>query len=346
MPTAVLFAAESTSHTCGCRCTTSVPETTTTLTSTTTALDEKGACTMWGDPHIRTFDDRTSSFYESGTYPAVSSSRISIQARYERIDFSPNQKADGWLTSLNVSGPFLEGHTLSFRAGSGMGGDGGLFWDEVAVFQGLEHEVSLGSGLVLATRQDDPVRSWQRLEPTNAARNAQSPGRLIISYDVTLPLGVVLTVNVVDWAPRYNLNMLLMMFPEPEGQSGHCGDFNGVKEDDWIPTMRRLGSQTFGEPSSSETAVQENPADESGCTTEAYANATAVCTGMCGDVAAAFLEACVYDVCRAGPDVGISDCLIALQTKVATNPTISQETKLVGPGCCRPVMSDEVPFLL
>merc|ERR1712039_875128 len=193
-----------------------------------------------------------------------------------------------------------------------------------------------GPGLALVTRHDDPVRFWQRLEPTDAARNAQSPGRLIISYDATLPFGVALTVNVVDWAPRYNLDMLLMMFPEPDGQTGHCGDFNGVKEDDWIPTMRRLGSQTFGAPSSSETAVQENPADESGCTTEAHANATAVCTGMCGDVAGAFLEACVYDVCRAGPDVGISDCLIAWQTKVATNPTISQKTKRVGPGCCRP----------
>merc|ERR1719413_100624 len=103
--------------------------------------------------------------------------------------------------------------------------------------------------------------------------------------------------------------------------------------------MRRLGSQTFGAPSSSETAAQENSADESSCTAEARANATAVCTSMCGDATAAFLEACVYDVCRAGPDVSISDCLIAWQTKVATSPTILQETKLVGPGCCRPVMA-------
>merc|ERR1712187_1004788 len=150
--------------------------------------------------------------------------------------------------------------------------DGGVFWDGAAILQGLEREVSLGSGLVFVTRTDDPVRSWQRLEPTDAAKNAQSPGRLIISYD-------------------------------------------------GIPTMRRLGSQT--------------------CTTEAHANATAVCKANCGNVTAAFLEACAYDVCRAGPDVSISDCLIAWQTKVATSPTISQVTKLVGPGCCRPVMSLE-----
>merc|ERR1712187_737629 len=297
---------------------TSATTETTTLTSVT-SFDRKGACTMWGYPHIRTFDDLSLTFGESGTYPIVRSSRISIQAQYERIDFSETQGADGWMTSINVSGTFLQGHTLSFKAGLVVTADGGVFWDGAAILQGPEREVSLGSDLVLVTRTDDPVRSWQWLEPTDAARNAQSPGRLIISYDVTLPLGVVLTVNTVDWAPRYNLDMLLMMFPEPEGQSGHCGNFNGDKEDDGIPTMRRLGSQT--------------------CTTEAHANATAVCKANCGNVTAAFLEACAYDVCRAGPDVSISDCLIAWQTKVATSPTISQVTKLVGPGCCRPVMS-------
>jgi len=284
---------------------------------------------MWGDPHIRTFDDLSLTFSESGTYSIVRSSRISIQGQYERIDFSDTERADGWLTSLNVSGPFLEGHTLSFRAGSGMSGEGGLFWDEVAVFQGLEHEVSLGSGLVLATRQDNPVRSWQRLEPTDARRNAQSPGRLIRSYDITLPLGVTLTVNTVDWTLRHNLDMLLTMYPEPEGQSGHCGNFNGDKGDDVISTMTRMVS---------EEAATEDLAREAECTGEAYANATATCRAICGDAQEeGFEEACIFDVCRAGPDVAISDCLIAWQTKVAETPAISNATRLVGPGCCRAV---------
>merc|ERR1712151_908125 len=103
--------------------------------------------------------------------------------------------------------------------------------------------------------------SWQRLEQTDAQVNAQSPGRLIRSYDVALPLGVVLTVNTVDWTQRNNLDMLLMMYPEPEGQSGHCGNFNGDKGDDWISTMI------------SEEAVTEDLAREAECTGEAYANA-------------------------------------------------------------------------
>merc|ERR1712056_147905 len=157
-----------------------------------------------------------------------------------------------------------------------------------------------GSGLVLATRHDNPVRSWQRLEETNGMKYVQSPGQLITSYDVALPLGVALTVNIVDWAPRYNLDMLLMMFPEPEGQSGHCGNFNGDKGDDVISTMTRMVS---------EEAATEDLAREAECTGEAYANATATCRAMCGDAQEdAFEEACIFDVCWAGPDVAISDC--------------------------------------
>merc|ERR1712187_75678 len=180
------------------------------------------------------------------------SSRISIQGQYERIDFSDTQRAGGWMTSINVSGSFLQGHTLSFKAGHGAAAEGGVFWDGVAILQGLEHEVSLESDLVIATRHDNPVRSWQRLEQTDAQVNAQSPGRLIRSYDVVLPLGVVLTVNTVDWTQRNNLDMLLMMYPEPEGQSGHCGNFNGEKGDDWIPTM------TVSTESAQETAAEES----------------------------------------------------------------------------------------
>merc|ERR1712217_259078 len=67
------------------------------------------------------------------------------------------------------------------------------------------------------------------------------------------------------------------------------------------------------------------------------ANATAVCTAYCGE-GSGFLEDCVYDVCRAGPQVAISDCLIAWQTKVATTPAIPTAPSLVGAGCCRPVI--------
>merc|ERR1719413_309734 len=92
--------------------------------------------------------------------------------------------------------------------------------------------------------------------------------------------------------------------------------------------------------------MDESPAEESGRTSEAHANATAVCTEMCGDdqegdLAAAFLEACIYDVCRAGPEIALSDCLTAWQTRTRLDraplaAAISNKTTLVGAGCCKP----------
>merc|ERR1711972_736138 len=67
-----------------------------------------------------------------------------------------------------------------------------------------------------------------------------------------------------------------------------------------------------------------------------------LCGGQEGGLAAAFTEACIFDMCRAGPPVAISDCLMAWQTRVATTSAISAATKLVGPGCCRPVLGDYI----
>merc|ERR1712066_634647 len=168
--------------------------------------------------------------------------------------------------------------------------------------------------------------------------NAWSAGLLIRSYDVTLPLGVEMTVNTVHWLDRRgNLDLLLTMHPEPEGQSGHCGNFNGDPNDDTLDMMRSMGSE-----SPSEALGAEHPAEEAGWASEACAEAAAMCTALCGGreggLAAGFTEDCIFDVCRAGPAVAVSDCLMAWQTRVVTTSVLPPTTKLVGPGCCRPVI--------
>merc|ERR1712050_139751 len=80
---------------------------------------------------------------------------------------------------------------------------------------------------------------------------------------------------------------------------------------------------------------------ESLCGAEARANATAMCTAMCGGdtggaLAATFVEACIYDVCHAGQEAAISDCLMALQAQTAIARTSPPMMKLVGEGCCKP----------
>merc|ERR1712050_662443 len=163
-------------------------------------------------------------------------------------------------TSLNVSGSFLQGHTLIFKGGQF--GDAEVSWDGVDILQGDMREISLG--LVRLKRRDAPVKAWQRLEATNTPVNAWSAGVLIRSYDVTLPLGVEMTVNTVHWLDRRgNLDLLLTMHPEPEGQSGHCGNFNGDPNDDTLDMMRSMASE-----SPSEARGAEHPAEEAGYATE------------------------------------------------------------------------------
>merc|ERR1719382_1740195 len=91
----------------------------------------------------------------------------------------------------------------------------------------------------------------------------------------------------------------------------------------------RVGGRALGAaPAGAETEAVE-------CTGEALANATAVCTAYCGQ-ASGFMEDCIYDVCRAGPHVAISDCLVAFQAMATTRPAAPAAWNLVGPGCCRP----------
>merc|ERR1711972_1098130 len=241
---------------------------------------EKGHCVLYADPHILTFDkwsqDVRVLFQENGTYWIVRSPRISIQGHYERMDFSEHQYANGWITSLTVSGTFLEGHELTFTAG-------------------VEGEAQL----------------------------------IIRSYDVTLPFGVAMTVNSAHWLThRSNLDVLLTMHPEPEGQSGQCGNFNGDPDDDTMEMMEDMRVEAQG-------AAARKLGEAAGCTKELLANATAMCTAYCGE-SSGFLEDCIYDLCRAGHQVAISDCLIAWQTKVATTPAIPTAPSLVGAGCCKP----------
>jgi len=313
---------------------TAVPMSTATATATmtsTTSVGEKGHCVLYGDPHILTFDkwsqDVRVLFQENGTYWIVRSPRISIQGHYERMDFSEHQYANGWITSLTVSGTFLEGHELTFTAG--VEGEAQLSWDGVAILQGPEREILLESGLVRARRQDSPLEVWTSLDGTVPPVNAFSAAPIIRSYDVTLPFGVAMTVNSAHWLThRSNLDVLLTMHPEPEGQSGQCGNFNGDPDDDTMEMMEDMRVEAQG-------AAARKLGEAAGCTKELLANATAVCTAYCGE-SSGFLEDCIYDVCRAGPQVAVSDCLIAWQTKVATTPAIPTAPSLVGAGCCKP----------
>lgn len=251
------------------------------------------------------------------------------------------------MTSLSVSGPFLQGHTLSFQTGSSQKEE--VAWDGVPILQGHELDVALVSGLVRARKHNSPVVAWERLSGIRVAGHLRRRMRYASrSYVVTLPLGVEMTVNIALSGHKF-IDLVLTMHKEPDGQRGHCGNFNGDPNDDramlW-PSNEAMRSQVRRLDAASPQGAAPAEATEDPvadvCTVEARANATAVCTALCGDgggegaLAASFVKGCVYDVCQGGEELAVFDCLVAWQTQLAIASALPATTTLVGAGCCKP----------
>merc|ERR1719330_1263763 len=74
-----------------------------------------GTCTIWGDPHVMTFDHTHSDYYSPGEYWIVKSEKISIQGRY-----LPTRMTNGLAVAKTVAigGPLLKGHKIFVSADS------------------------------------------------------------------------------------------------------------------------------------------------------------------------------------------------------------------------------------
>merc|ERR1712241_1232101 len=81
-----------------------------------------GECTLWGDPHIRTFDHIRSDYYSPGEFWIVKSKNVWIQGRYlpDESDQRPwcHQSYCSWRSFLERSQAFrhCEGCTLGCSA--------------------------------------------------------------------------------------------------------------------------------------------------------------------------------------------------------------------------------------
>merc|ERR1712008_395336 len=66
-----------------------------------------GEFTLWGDPHIRTFDHIRSDYYSPGEFWVVKSKYVWIQARYLPTKVTSGL---GVTKAIAVGGPVLKGH--------------------------------------------------------------------------------------------------------------------------------------------------------------------------------------------------------------------------------------------
>jgi len=200
-----------------------------------------GTCTIWGDPHIISFDVSAKrkrkhpareaffrtrgwksdqlSVYDEGTFWLVKSQNVHIQARYWHNKSNPDFTNLG---ALAVGGPFLGNNTLVIRSLS-----------EALTWNGKEILSTLPSQFA-----NEYIRAKYRRDAELVQNGASGP-----AVEMELPDGVSLTVN--RW--MQSLAVKIDMCAQKDGQEGQCGNFDGFDQDEIEDAKALHGSHRVAE---------------------------------------------------------------------------------------------------
>ncbi|CAK0868679.1 unnamed protein product [Prorocentrum cordatum] len=184
-------------------------------------------CKIFGDPHVITFDGQSASFYSQGEYWTVKSTTVWIQGRY-----MPTPVTNGLsvMKEVAIGGPFLESK------------DGTKNILRISSLSATFNDVPIIAGFPDAWENQDPMIKVVS-DGNGQVMQSSRYGKQLRVVHVDLPLGVHLEIN------RWNepgegdyINTMITMSKQPN-QDGHCGNYNGVTEDDTRPQIRaRIGT--------------------------------------------------------------------------------------------------------
>jgi hypothetical protein len=202
--------------------------------TTTVPLGPPGVCSIFGDPHVVTFDHKHASYYTPGEYWLVKSSTVIIQGKYAAL---PSTNGLAVVKGLAIGGTFLHGHKLVV---STMESGAVVTYDGVPVVNGFPASGKTADGLVTVQYN----QAGAMMDDGKGVTGAVRTGVQMHVLHIQLPLQVSLQVNEWNEGDEGAYMNIKITMPAQPNQDGHCGNFNGNPADDDRNQVRaRVGTQ-------------------------------------------------------------------------------------------------------
>jgi hypothetical protein len=251
-------------------------------------------CLVWGDPHFKVFDAQGGinhilpvTFLRNGDFWLVKSHRVWIQGRYEATEWT-NGKAS--LHGLAIGGEFIKYNKIIIGPKRGK-----VYYNGQQILAHMPSTYSAPGNLWHATYHDRGVR-------LDAGMNEE------LDYiELSLPDGVMIKVN--RWAKHIDAEITM---PRRGHQDGHCGNFNGIAEDDTKVRIEARGPWNVDRKSLLFPPAEFNdqtpkPYTMQDCPANILKDGQTRCKRDYPRGNAALLSACVLDVCRNGIQFAAED---------------------------------------
>jgi len=193
-------------------------------------LGQPRDCTVYGDPHVNTFDGKHADYYTPGEYWIIKSDFVKMQGKYQP---TPITNGLAVTKAIAISGDIIKGHKLLI--GTLDQGPAAFTWDGQPILTGFPSDY---------TDPDNCVTI--HYNNMGSTMQKQRVGKPLHVLHIVLPLGMMIQVN--EWNEPSEGAYLNAKITMPQGLApggdGHCGNFNGNPADDARLMVRaRVGSQ-------------------------------------------------------------------------------------------------------